>query len=50
MIPRADLRQKYNTEWFDKKITKSEKEMLEDLRTNYHELCELCDDFDQHQW
>ena len=45
-----NLEQKYSTEWLDRVITNMEKTMLHRAKQEYNELCELLEDFENHQW
>ena len=47
---RDNLEQKYSTEWLDKVITEPESKMLYGSKQEYNELCELLEDFENHQW
>lgn len=49
-VLRADLEQKYNTEWLDNVITEQEKQRLKKTYQLYREARELLEDFENHQW
>ena len=47
---RDNLEQKYSTEWLDTVMTDLESRMLYGAKQEYNELCELLEDFENHQW
>lgn len=47
---RESLRVKYDTGWYDKKMSKAEAQTLTMLRDNRDSLSDALDDFQHHQW
>lgn len=47
---RQKLEQKYETGWFNDKLTDYERKALVDFKEEFYKIKEISEDFENHQW